>query len=99
MFFLVAELLAGDMRRTPWGLFLAVSYAHVAPEGGILIPVTYVVYGNLGLIVGILFTTFLAPAVGTLFVIRDPADSLSFPAQGVPTQFSDRKALATEPLS
>lgn len=92
VFFLSIEAIAGDARRTPWALFLAVAFGHLAPEGGLLALTTYMWYGNLALVVGILFTAYFAPAIGTLVSFRTGTEDTL--ARGVPAQFADRRALA-----
>ncbi len=61
------DYICGDLRRSPWGLFMVVIFAHSAPESllGGLIWLTG--FGNLALITGILFCTHVTPVIGTLF--------------------------------
>lgn len=65
--FLGADYICGDLRRSPFGLLMVVMFAHAAAESllGSLIWISG--YGNLGLVVAILFCTYFTPVVGALF--------------------------------
>ncbi len=65
--FCTVDYICGDLRRYPWGLFMVVVFAHSAPESllGGLIWLTG--FGNLGLVIGILFCTYVTPVIGALF--------------------------------
>lgn len=65
--FVSLDSICGDLRRSPWGLLMVVYLAHAAAEsllGGLI---WMSVYGNLGLLLAILFCTHFAPVVGALF--------------------------------
>ncbi len=67
LLFVTIDMVAGDMRSSPWGLLLVVYFAHAGAEsllGGLIY---YTGYGNLSMVVAILFCTRLAPIVGALF--------------------------------
>jgi hypothetical protein len=65
--FASVDYICGDLRRSPFGLLVVVVFAHAAAESllGSLIWISG--YGNLGLVVAILFCTHLTPVVGALF--------------------------------
>ena len=65
--FLGADFICGDLRRSPFGLLMVVVFAHAAAESllGSLIWISG--YGNLGLVVAILFCTYFTPVLGALF--------------------------------
>jgi hypothetical protein len=65
------DFIAGDMRTSPWGLLLVVYFAHAGAEsllGGLIY---YTGYGNLSMLVAILFCTRLAPILGAIFHGRE----------------------------
>lgn len=66
MLFLSVDLLCGDLRRSPWGLFFAMAFAHVAPEGSLLGTIQFVAQGNFGLFCAMVFSTYAAPVIGSL---------------------------------
>jgi hypothetical protein len=61
------DYICGDFRRTPWGLIITVTIAHLAPEGLLGGLVWLSGYGNLGLIAAIFACTEFVPVVGALF--------------------------------
>jgi len=61
------ELVSGDLRLTPWGMFVCVMLAHVAPESGVTGLITFLWYGNVILIGAALLSTFVTPVIGALF--------------------------------
>jgi hypothetical protein len=65
--FFSVDYICGDLRHSPWGLFMVVIFAHYAPESllGGLIYLTGL--GNLALIISILFCTYVTPIIGALF--------------------------------
>ena len=66
MFFSAAEWVCGDVRATPWGLAVALLFAHLAPEGGVDSLITYTWYGNMAIIFSMIFATYVAPVIGTM---------------------------------
>jgi hypothetical protein len=62
--FTVFDSLCGDVRKSPWGLIVALSYAHSAPEGGI----SGVIYSMAFITFAVLFAaclvTYVMPIVG-----------------------------------
>lgn len=68
--FLVIEIIAGDIRSTPWGLFYAMFFSHMAPESGLNGLIYFIWYSNLAMILCILATTYLAPLAGQLIAGR-----------------------------
>jgi hypothetical protein len=66
LLFATVDLTVGDLRYTPWGLFLIVVFAHVAPEGGVASPVYFVFYGNIVMAVAIFFGARVAPVIGAV---------------------------------
>jgi hypothetical protein len=61
------DYICGDLRRSPWGLLVVLLFSHAAAESllGGLIWIS--VFGNLGIILAILYTTDFAPVLGALF--------------------------------
>ncbi len=68
LLFTASDLLCGDLRRAPWGLFLAMAFAHIAPEYGVLSTIQFLWVGNFGLLVCMLFSTYGAPVIGAMLV-------------------------------
>ncbi len=72
MLFQSIDLVAGDLRYSPWGLFLIVYFAHAAAEsllGGLIY---YTFNGNLGMAVAIFFCMRIAPILGSILPARAP---------------------------
>jgi len=65
--FVSVDYICGDLRNSPWGLLVVVLFAHAAAESllGSLIYIS--VYGNLGIVLAILFCTRFTPVLGQLF--------------------------------
>ena len=66
LLFLSVDLLCGDIRESPWGLFFALSFAHIAPEGALAGVILFIWHGNIALFVGMVFCIYAAPFVGAL---------------------------------
>ncbi len=74
MLFQTIDFVAGDLRYSPWGLFLVVYFAHAAAEsllGGLIY---YSFNGNLGMAIAIFFCMRIAPVLGSLLPSRSPAN-------------------------
>lgn len=72
MLFQTIDLVAGDLRYSPWGLFLVVYFAHAASEsllGGLIY---YTFNGNLGMAIAIFFCMRIAPVFGSILPTRAP---------------------------
>jgi len=78
MFFIVFDLLLGDMRRHPWGLLVILLFGHLAPEVGILGPIHETLFGSIAVIGSILFCIYVAPILGA--ALSPPIRSSSDPA-------------------
>lgn len=65
--FVSLDYICGDIRRSPWGLLMVVYIAHSAAESLLGSLIWMSVFGNLGLILAILFCTHFAPIIGALF--------------------------------
>lgn len=61
------EFVSGDLRTSPWGLLVIVYFAHAAPESLLVGLIYYIGYGNLSMVVAMIFCTRVAPIVGALF--------------------------------
>ena len=66
--FTLFDSLCGDTRKSPWGLLVVVSYAHIAPEGGLGILIYAMGYGSITLIFAAFTVTYLMPIVGELLI-------------------------------
>jgi hypothetical protein len=68
MLFTLMDSLCGDVRKSPWGLLAIITFAHVAPEGGLGI----LVY-SIGYLAGTIFfaaftITYLMPIIGEIAI-------------------------------
>jgi len=70
MLFTVLDFLTGDPRRAPWGLFLTVAYAHVAPESLLIGMIQFVWSGSIGILVVMVFCVRVAPVLGAVLTGR-----------------------------
>jgi hypothetical protein len=61
------DFVAGDMRMSPWALLLVVYFAHAGAESLLSGLIYYTGYGNLSMVVAIVFCTRMAPILGALF--------------------------------
>jgi hypothetical protein len=84
LLFATVDLTVGNLRYTPWGLFLIVVFAHLAPEGGVGSPINFVFYGNIAMAVAIFFGARVAPVIGAVLyankVAKGNADGLRLAA-------------------
>lgn len=68
MLFTVFDSLCGDVRLSPWGLLAIVTFAHLAPEGG-LSAISYALgYTAFGIIFAAITGAYLMPILGTFFI-------------------------------
>jgi hypothetical protein len=75
MFFVVFDLLLGDMRRHPWGILVILLFGHVAPEAGITGPIYETMFGSIVIIGSILFCIYVAPILGAAVTPKRHASS------------------------
>lgn len=66
LLFTSIDSICGDLRRSPYGLIAAVSFAHVAPESLLAGLVQFIWTGSIAIIVAIVFCTYFAPILGTI---------------------------------
>jgi len=62
------QWICGDTRRAPWGVLVATFFSHVAPESGANGLMLYMWETNLGLIVCIAFSVYVAPVLGAALI-------------------------------
>jgi hypothetical protein len=67
LLFLVSDYISGDLRIYPWGLILILIFGHVAPELGIGGAINFVWLGSATVIAVALFSTQIAPILGSFF--------------------------------
>ncbi|MFC6646398.1 hypothetical protein ACFQBQ_12545 [Granulicella cerasi] len=79
--FIVIDLIAGDIRRAPWGLFYFMVFSHMAAESAVSGLVGFIAYNNFGVIIGMFAGTFVAPLLGQL-VYRDHGRRTATPLSG-----------------
>jgi hypothetical protein len=66
--FTLFDSLCGDLREAPWGLLVAVFFAHIAPEGGLDGVIYMYVYISVGIIFSAIVGAYVMPVLGTLFI-------------------------------
>jgi len=73
LLFITVDLVCGDLRYSPIGLLAMVAFAHVAPESLIGNLVYFIFFGEVGIVIAIVFCTYFAPIIGLLLSGRqDP---------------------------
>ena len=68
MLFVIFDSLCGDTRRSPWGLLVAVLYAHAGPEGDIVSIIYLSFFAALSIIFAAVVGAYVMPVVGTFFI-------------------------------
>ena len=68
LLFAAFDSLCGDVRLSPWGLLVIVSFGHLAPEGGISSVPYALVYITFGIIFAAVMGAYLMPILGTFFI-------------------------------
>jgi hypothetical protein len=68
MLFTLFDSLCGDTRKSPLGLLVVISFAHIAPEGGLGILIYAMGYGTLTLIFAAFTVAYLMPIFGELLI-------------------------------
>ena len=71
LLFVTADAVCGDLRAQPWGLLPLLLFAHIAPEGLLGGPITYVWLGNVGTIFCIVISGYVTPVFGGLLRGRE----------------------------
>jgi hypothetical protein len=66
--FVLFDSLCGDLREAPWGLLVAVFFAHIAPEGGLDGVIYMYFYISFGIVFSALVGAYVMPVVGTLVI-------------------------------
>jgi hypothetical protein len=66
--FVLFDSLCGDLRRSPWGLLVAIMFAHAAPEGGLGGVIYMLGFSALGIIFAAVITAYAMPVIGTFFI-------------------------------
>jgi hypothetical protein len=66
--FVVFDSLCGDLRDAPWGLLVAVYFAHIAPEGGLDGVIYMYVYISFGIAFSAIIGAYVMPVLGTLII-------------------------------
>lgn len=66
MLFASTSAVCGDIRRQPWGLFLVLDFAHVAPEALLGGAISATRLGNIGIALAIFCCGYVTPVLGML---------------------------------
>lgn len=66
LLFASTSAVCGDIRRQPWGLFLVLDFAHLAPEALLGGAISATRLGNIGIALAILFCGYITPVLGML---------------------------------
>jgi hypothetical protein len=66
--FTLFDSLCGDVRLSPWGLLVIVTFGHLAPEGGISSIPYALGYTVFGIVFAAVMGAYLMPILGTFFI-------------------------------
>jgi hypothetical protein len=77
LFFMSMDVVCGDLRRAPWGLFFAVVLSHFGPERGLSGLMQFITTFNIGMIGCMWFAVTAAPLIGSVFFQRLPGGGVS----------------------
>jgi hypothetical protein len=66
--FTLFDSLCGDIRQSPWGLLVMLSFAHIAPEGGLGVLIYSLGYLTAAIVFAALTTTYLMPILGEILI-------------------------------
>jgi hypothetical protein len=83
LLFLVSDYVSGDLRIYPWGLLLILIFGHVAPELGMGGAIDFVWMGSATVIAAALFSTQIAPILGSFFA-GQPNETIGQPLLAAP---------------
>ncbi len=67
MLFVVFDSLCGDTRDSPWGLIAVLSFAHIAPEGGLGTLIYALGYLTVGIVFAAFTASYIMPRIGEIF--------------------------------
>jgi hypothetical protein len=90
LMFATIDFIAGDMRFSPWGLFLVLYFAHAGAESLLSGLIYYTGYGNLSMIFAMFFCTRMAPIIGSIFHGRSNVAPPAPPAPPAPAALVQR---------
>jgi hypothetical protein len=68
MLFTLFDSLCGDVRKSPWGLLMVLTFAHMAPEGGLGGMIYLMGYATIGLFFAAITATYLMPILGEIII-------------------------------
>jgi hypothetical protein len=68
MLFTLFDSLCGDVRKSPWGLLVILTFAHTAPEGGLMLLVYCMGYTTAGILFAAYTATYLMPILGEIII-------------------------------
>ena len=69
------DFVCGELRDGPWVLLVVVFFAHLAPEGGLGVPIGFTGTRNAGLVLVIFFVARIAPVMGSIFMGKPSGES------------------------
>jgi hypothetical protein len=70
--FTVVDSLCGDVRKSPWGLLVIATFAHIAPEGMLGGPIYFLWFGMIGIVTAAVVTSYVMPLLGTMLAGPEP---------------------------
>jgi len=68
MLFTLFDSLCGDVRKSPWGLIVVLTFAHVAPEGGLGGMIYLMGYATIAILFAAITATYLMPILGEIVI-------------------------------
>jgi len=66
--FTLFDSLCGDVRKSPWGLLVLVTFAHIAPEGGLGALIYTIGYGTLIICFAAFTISYIMPILGEIAI-------------------------------
>lgn len=66
--FTTVDSVCGDIRRHPWGLFLILAFAHIAPEALLGGAITATLYGTVAISLAVFVCGYITPVLGLLLM-------------------------------
>lgn len=67
LLFVVTDLVCGETQYSVWPLLPIMLFAHTAPESLVGGLVYFIWFGNIGIVLAIVFSTYVTPVLGNLF--------------------------------
>lgn len=93
MMFTLFDSLCGDIRQSPWGLIIALSYAHSAPEAGISGVIYTIGFMTVAVLFAASLVTYLMPVIGQFII--GPSQNIIRPMNPIQSKPNRVRSLGT----